>query len=197
MRLSQRTVHRAAETSSHRADPTGKSLRLIRSWARPCQALPRKIFIFRFSEICDHLPASRCHREGRRDRHDVGSGERWTRRTCVRRAQVRRGRRKRVVLSPRRWGQARKQACGRRRLTSPVLRGERAICRKPSRRERRCFGVPVAFLSACEPRVRSEHPVLPAPSFSRRVMNGQDSGRFLVAGTRRRASDPLQARLRD
>ena len=40
-------------------------------------------------------------------------------------------------------------AGGRRRLKSPVLRGERAIGRKPSRRERRCFGVPVAFLSAC------------------------------------------------
>jgi len=44
-----------------------------------CQALPRKILSFRFSERYDHLPASCCHQEGRRDRHDVGNGERWTR----------------------------------------------------------------------------------------------------------------------
>ena len=100
----RRTVHRS-ERSSHRPDPTGKSLRVIRNGAELCQALPRKIFLFRFSERYDHLPASRCHQEGRRDRHDVGNGERWTRGVCVRRAQVRRGRLKRVVLSPRRWGQ--------------------------------------------------------------------------------------------
>jgi len=86
-------------------DPSGKSLRFIRRCARLSQALLRKIFLFRFSERCDHLPASRCQQEGRRDRHDVGSGERWTRGACVRRAQIRRGRPKRVVLSPRRWGQ--------------------------------------------------------------------------------------------
>jgi hypothetical protein len=36
----------------------------------------------------------------------------------------------------------------------PGHRGERAISRKPLRREGRCFGVPAAFSFACEPRVR-------------------------------------------
>src|SRR5581483_90586 len=36
-------------------------------------------------------------------------------------------------------------SCGRRGLKSPAPRGERAISRKPLRRECRCFGVPAAF----------------------------------------------------
>src|ERR1700761_740896 len=56
------------------------------------------------------------------------------------------GRQRRVVLSPRRWGQVfsrcdfglaaeTQRSKRRRRLESPVLRGERAISRKPLRRE--------------------------------------------------------------
>ena len=45
------------------------------------------------------------------------------------------GRRRRVVLIPRRWNQARGRCHGRWRLTSPARQGERAISRNPLRRE--------------------------------------------------------------
>lgn len=48
--------------------------------------------------------------------------------------------RRRVVLIPRRWDQVLRRRFARRRwLRSPVHRGERAISRKPSRRECRMF----------------------------------------------------------
>ena len=61
------------------------------------------------------------------------------------------GRRRRVVLIPRRWDQVlRDEFAGRRRLASPVLRGERAISRNtiaqgvPDR-----FGSPVVTTLVC------------------------------------------------
>jgi hypothetical protein len=58
----------------------------------------------------------------------------------------------------------------RRRLSSPVLRGERAISRKPLRRECRSdFGVPVLacvrlFLLCTQGSGCVVHPAFPAPS---------------------------------
>ena len=63
--------------------------------------------------------------------------------------RIRCGRSSRVVVVPRRWDQVRGHAIsalrpkrrrhGRRRLTSPVLRREREVSRKPLRRECRMF----------------------------------------------------------
>ena len=59
--------------------PTGKSLRFIGSDFCSSQPRPAKIFCFRFSESCGHLPASRRRQRGRiAIVTDVGSGERWT-----------------------------------------------------------------------------------------------------------------------
>ncbi len=70
--------------------PTGKTLRLIGSSIALCQAPPRKIFRFIFSENRDYLRSSRLHLEGRiAIVTDVGSGERWTS-WCRRRAASRR-----------------------------------------------------------------------------------------------------------
>jgi hypothetical protein len=49
------------------------------------------------------------------------------------------GRSSRVVLSPRRWGQACERSRRRRGLTSPVPRGEYGAAVPPSRRECRMF----------------------------------------------------------
>jgi hypothetical protein len=67
-------------------------------------------------------------------------------------------------------GSSLRTICGRRRLTSPVLRRERAISRKPLRRECRSdFGVPVLasrafFLFCTQGSGCVVHPAFPAPS---------------------------------
>jgi hypothetical protein len=118
------------------------------------QALPRKIFCFHFSEIHDYLRASASTTRGRiAIVTDVGSGMRWTRAVshderCSRRTSE-------IVWS-------RSPDAGIKRVGHPFATEankpgtpRRArISRKPLRRGRRCFGVPVAFSFACEPRVR-------------------------------------------
>src|SRR5690242_5135698 len=67
-----------------------------------CQALPVKIFYFRFSELCDYLPPSRLRQEGRiAIATDVGSGERWTR-WCREASGIEADERNRAVLISRR-----------------------------------------------------------------------------------------------
>ena len=78
------------------------------------------------------------------------------------------GRRRRVVLISRRWDQAREPSHGRRWLSKPGHRGERAISRKPLCRECRMFR------RTCSPTSRAfcctrdcgcvERPAFPAPS---------------------------------
>jgi hypothetical protein len=129
------------------------------------QALSRKIFHFRFSENHDCIRASASTRRGRiAIVTDVGSGMRWTR-PCRKTSDADADERNRVVLIPRRWDQppglAISALTGRTRrepggteANKPGTPRRARISRKPLRRECRCFGVPVAFFVACEPRVR-------------------------------------------
>jgi hypothetical protein len=79
------------------------------------------------------------------------------------------GRSSRVVLSPRRWGQACEATRRRRWLTSPVHRGDHGAAVKPLRRECRMFRCPddpcarfvFSAYKACGCIVR---PAFPAPS---------------------------------
>jgi hypothetical protein len=111
--------------------------------------------------------------------------------------------RNRVVPIPRRWdqvGELAMSALGPTRRVSPAMEankpgtpGRSRISRKPLRRECRCFGVPVAFSFACEPRVRLVHPALPAPS----IFEGGDrciTRAFPVAGKRSYVCNPYPAR---
>src|SRR5216683_4168378 len=61
---------------------------------------------------------------------------RWTRSLRKTNASAR-GRRSRVVLTPRRWRQVARNVCGATVARKPVHRGEREVSRKPLRREGR------------------------------------------------------------
>jgi hypothetical protein len=106
------------------------------------QALLAKIF--RFSRSANQVYGSviPCPPEGAyRDRHDTWCGMRWTRRYRLTSDANADGK---AVWS---WhpdaGVKLADVCRRRRLSSPALRGERGISRKPLRRECRCFDEPV------------------------------------------------------
>jgi len=103
------------------------------------------------------------------------------------------GRRRRVVLIPRRWDQVlRDEFAGRRRLASPVLRGERAISRNtiaqgvPDR-----FGRPVVTMLVCffvfayEAAGAVERPAFPAPSVLGGTTNCKTRTRNRAAGSRK------------
>ena len=88
---------------------------------------------------------------------------RWTRR-CARRCDLDGGRSSRVVVVPRRWDQPPGlRARGGRRLTSPVLRREREVSRKPLRRECRMFRPYLTDLCALFPFQHTRLRVRPAP----------------------------------
>ena len=72
---------------------------------------------------------------------------RWTR-AVLRRRHATCGRQRRVVLSPRRWGQVRGDDPLATETRKPGLRGERAISRKPLRREGRSCRLPCTVLWA-------------------------------------------------
>jgi len=93
------------------------------------------------------------------------------------------GRQRRVVLSPRCWGQVGGEVRQRRRQSKPGLRGERAISRNtivqgmPDR-----FGVPVvtnsyAFYQCIRGRGCAERPAFPVPSVLRGTMFQAKLGR--------------------
>jgi hypothetical protein len=92
------------------------------------------------------------------------------------------GRQRRVVLSPRCWGQAGGDVRQRRRQSKPGLRGEPAISRKPIAQgmpDR--FGVPVvtnsyAFYPCIRGRGCAERPAFPVPSVFGGRMIEQNSG---------------------
>ena len=122
-------------------DTTGNTLRPF-GRSRTCPALRAKILSFPKDRTYEITKATRPH-EGRNAIVTIRGAGRDGRvgPQDVRRYRVRSSR---VVLSPRRWGQVAQTIAQRRRLTSPVLRGERGAAVKPLRRE--CwsdFGVPV------------------------------------------------------
>ena len=137
-----------------RRRPTGKSLRYIRSSVCLCQASPGKIFLFRFSEYSDCIRPSRFHMEGRlANRH-----RRWKRDAMdvlvSPGGRDRRGRAKpRGPDTPTLVSSLAGDPARRRRLSSPVLRGDRGISRKPSRRECRIVSANLWWLT----RVLSTH----------------------------------------
>jgi hypothetical protein len=105
------------------------------------------------------------------------------------------GRRRRVVLISRRWDQAvRRRFAGRRGLTSPVPRGERAISRNTIAQ-----GMPVVpaalSLLACakctffarKSRGCGQHPAFPAPSVLQEGAKDASPGHTHAAGMRTRA----------
>ena len=140
------------EWSSDAFCPSGNRQKSRRLFCPTSQARLAKIFLFPNDRNYDLKKPSRPH-EGRFAIVTIRGAGCDGRGRAARRAE-RRVRSSRVVLSPRRWGQAnglRFRPCGRnaevhsrRRLTSPVLRGERGAAVKPLRRECRSdFGVPV------------------------------------------------------
>jgi hypothetical protein len=97
-------------------------------------------------------------------------------RGCVEGRTTSRGRRRRVVLMPRRWHQVGDDALhragdGDKKARSPERARKKPL--KPSRRECRIVAVPVVTTLMCSsdlhmrPRVRATHPAFPAPSPSR------------------------------
>jgi hypothetical protein len=108
----------------------------------PVQCCLRKYSASRFTQIKSISPAIPSHTEGRfAIVTDVGSGMRWTRMALLTRAPVR-GRRSRVVLTPRRWRQVDGVIRRRRWQTSPVT-GESTKETVKTTRVRECRVIPV------------------------------------------------------
>ena len=96
-----------------------------------CQALPRKIFLFRFSEIHDCIRPSRFHMEGRlANRHKRWNGTRWTLRISPGVRYLRGRAKTRGPDLPTLRSSLSTKIDRRRRLSSPALQGERGISRK-------------------------------------------------------------------
>jgi hypothetical protein len=112
----QRTSRRRVMTPRH---PTGKSLLLSRSLS----SLQGKNILLPFFGNTWSYPRILHRRRGVTRRHERWGRVRWTC-WCRRTSDGRDGRPSRVVLISRRWDQARGRIHGRRRLSSPVLRGE-------------------------------------------------------------------------
>ena len=106
----------------------------------PVQSSNQKYFSSLFQKYVLHSPHPDSPRGAARDRHGRWSWDAVDVRMCsaLLRADERivTDERRRVVLIPRRWDQVlRRRFAGRRWLQSPAHRGDRAISRKPSRRE--------------------------------------------------------------
>jgi hypothetical protein len=112
-------------------DPTGKS-------PKTCPALRAKIFRLTRRANQRYGSARLTRREGRCARHEMRGGMRWTRKLRETNA-AERGRRSRVVLTPRRWRQVREKQVltddGDNKARSPGRSRRKPL--KPSRREGR------------------------------------------------------------
>jgi hypothetical protein len=141
----------------------------------PVQPLPKKFFVSRPTQIKPTTHAIPHPLRGAyASSRTLGAG-------CGGRGHVegrttRRGRRRRVVLMPRRWHQVGDDALhragdGDKKARSPERARKNPL--KPSRRECRIVAVPVVTMLVCffnshaRPRVRATHPAFPAPSPSR------------------------------
>ena len=136
---------------------------------KSCQAFGTKIF--RFSGSANQVYGPRRPAPSRgalRDRHKCWRGMRWTRWHQLT-SDVRRGRRNRVVLMPRRWHQALGDDPRATEAIKPGTPGRSRISRKPSRRECRLLRLPCfACVRKCtffarKARGCSLHPAFPAP----------------------------------
>ena len=142
-------------------------------------------FIFRFSENCAYLCASRSLRRGASaNRH-----ERWGRDAmdarCARDERCRCGRRNRVVLTPRRWRQALGDDPRATVAKKPGTPGRARISRKTIAQGMSvCFDVPVvtnacAFYQCTRGCGCARHPAFPTPSSFRKARGFKhNSGAF-------------------
>jgi hypothetical protein len=160
-------------------DPTGKTPKTRRLLCPTCQARSAKIYLFPKQRNYEITKSSRPH-EGRFAIVTIRGAGCDGRGRAARRA-ARRVRSSRVVLSPRRWGQA-NGIHSRRRLSSPVLRGERGAAVKPLRRECRscrpaCIDLWAFSFSAHEACGCGQRPAFPAPSVlgGTRMMQSPDA----------------------
>ena len=186
-------------------DTTGKTLRLFINRNR-CPASAAKTFLFTKIGTQAHNPAIPPARGAFRDRHESWCGLRWTRGVARRAARCVRS--SRVVLSPRRWGQVlsirdfglaaeTRRSIRRRRLKSPVLRGERGVSRKAiAQGMPGCLGSPVLTcahpsFSAHKANGCGQRPAFPAPSsfegqrFSQKLGHLVPRQRGIALGIRR------------
>src|ERR1700684_2071636 len=128
------------------ANPALRSLRAqgdLLNWIRliwVVQSFAQKYSHFLLTQItCISLAIPAQHRGAFRDRHERRAGMRWTRVALLTRALIR-GRRSRVVLTPRRWrqvGESDFTGDGGNKARSP--RRARRNPLKPLRREGRVF----------------------------------------------------------
>ena len=158
-----------------------KLIRVV-SWPRANISLSEK------QKLCI-LPAVPFPQEGRfAVVTDVGSGMRWTQRRR-KTGGARSGRRRRVVLMPRRWHQGRGMIPRTTGAKEPGPRGERDISRKTIAQGMPAdCGVPVvanacAFYTCTRGRGCTAHPAFPAPSV---LIEGKRSG--ITPGQSRRGN---------
>jgi hypothetical protein len=117
-------LHRFAMPRNHGANGVrqNSNLSFHLNSIPPVQSFSKKFSVSRLTQITSIFPPSRPHLEGRiAIVTDVGYGMRWTQTTRLTSA-LPRGRRSRVVLTPRRWRQVleKQTSQGRRWQESPV-----------------------------------------------------------------------------